>query len=262
MVKKINKVDKEVPEVIDPNEGQPVGAVENMDINALEIDMEHHVFIGGITQSGKSFFMKRLFDSIPNKPRRCIFFDYKSDPNHVKWIKQKGYPVFTTLEGIKRYWSKPRKFLNFSQKKISSKVIFRPKRPRGFGGAFQMLDDLAEYAFRQGNLILFIDEIAPLTSATRIPPGLYDCLIMGASRGITIVSVSQRPKDIHNIIMSESYTLVLFRLKIEDDRKKIEGQSSKEVANALKTIPNKQFIYVRADGDHQTCMLNAKKGEK
>ena len=239
--------------------------IKNLEIKALEIDMDHHTFVGGITQSGKSFFLKRLFESIKDKNRKCIFFDYKNDPAHIKWIKKNKYPVFGSLKGMKRYWSPLSRFtldnILGKQKQKQKKIIFRPPRPQGFAGAFKMLDDLMDYAFREGNIIIFIDEIAPLVTGAKIPPGLYDCLIMGASRGVTVISVSQRPKDIHNIILSESYTKILFRLNLEDDRKKIKGIADQEVADSLHNLPNKEFIFVRADGYHQKCKLKAKKGD-
>jgi hypothetical protein len=263
MARKTDKLDKEdVQPEINDQEDQAVGKMQKTDINALEIDMEHHVFIGGITQSGKSFFMKHLFDSMPRAGRRCIFFDYKSDPNHTGWMRKNKYPVFKTIRAIERYWSTTRKQIMFWQDKPKSKVIYRPDRPKGFAGAFEMLNELAEYVFVSGNMILFVDEIAPLTTPQRIPPSLYDCLVMGAARGVTIISVSQRPKDIHNVIISESYTKILFRLNLENDRKKVEGFSDPNVAIALKRIPNKHFIIVFADGSHNTCMINAKPGEK
>jgi hypothetical protein len=248
---------------LDNSDPEQVGTLnkKDVDIVSLEIDMEHHIFIGGITQSGKSYFLKHLFDKVKLENRRCIFLDYKHDPDHVKWIKKNHYPVFTDLKTLKRYWNPKMEVLKswvMGKKKTKKKVIFRPPRPaNGFIGAFQMLDDLADYGFRQGNIILFIDEIAPLVKATRIPDGLYDCLIMGASRGVTVVAVSQRPKDIHNIILSEAYTKILFRLNLEDDRKKIKGIADQEVADALHNLPNTHFIYVRADGYHQICRLKS-----
>ena len=107
--------------------------------------------------------------------------------------------------------------------------------------------------------ILFIDEIAPLTDGKKIPASFYDCMIMGASRGVTVVAVSQRPKDIHNIILSEAYTKLLFRLNLEDDRKKIKGIAGQEVADALYNLPNTYFYYVRADGYHELCRLKSDK---
>ena len=250
----------------DEENNTPIGdsKLHQTDINALEIDMDHHIFIGGITQSGKSFFLKYLFDAIKADKRKCLFFDYKNDPSHVKWIKKKHYPVFKSIKGIKKYWSPPLKSVKeffMGKKKTSKKIVFRPPRPQGFGGAFAMLDDLMDYAFREGNMIIFIDEIAPLVTGAKIPAGLYDCLIMGASRGVTVISVSQRPKDIHNIILSESYTKILFRLNLEDDRKKIKGIADQEVADSLHNLPNTEFIFVRADGYHQKCRLKAKKGD-
>ena len=222
--------------------------------------MEHHIFIGGITQSGKSYLMKHLFEAIKTEGRKCIFFDYKNDPDHVKWIKRNQFPVFRTVEGIKRYWSKPSKILEiFRKKPIKSKVVYRPKRPKGFGGAFNLLEELSDYVFTRGNMILFIDEIAPLTDGKKIPASFYDCMIMGASRGVTVVAVSQRPKDIHNIILSEAYTKLLFRLNLEDDRKKIKGIAGQEVADALYNLPNTYFYYVRADGYHELCRLKSDK---
>lgn len=222
-------------------------------INELDIDLAHHIFIAGITQSGKSFFMKRLFDAIKSDGRMCVFLDYKHDPNHKQWIKQHKYPVVKTMKNLKTGYYK---WFGLKKGRRFSKVVYQPRRPQGFEGAQKMLNDLSEFVYTRGNTILFVDEVAPLVSGYAIPDSFYDCLIMGASRGVTVIAISQRPKDIHNIIISEAYTKILFRLNLEDDRKKIKGFSSREVADSLQFLPNKQFIIIFADGRYERCQLS------
>ena len=229
---------------------------KNADITSLQIDLSKHIFIGGITQSGKSYAMKRLFDSMPSD-RRCIFYDYKHDPNHTAWIKKNHYPIYTTLGGIKRNWATTygsvQKFL--THKKPHYKVIFQPKRPKGYKGVYAQVEELSDYVFQKGNVTLFLDEAAPLMTPSDIAPSLYDCYIMGASRGVVVVAVSQRPMGIYNVVLSECYTKLLFRMLLKGDRDKIEGCTSREVADQLKSLPNHTFLIVFADGTYNKCTL-------
>ena len=218
--------------------------------------MSKHIFIGGITQSGKSYAMKALFDSMP-PDRRCIFYDYKHDPNHTAWINKNHYKILKTLNAIKKYWSTTystiEKFI--SHKQPDYKIIYQPKRPRGYKGAYAQVEELSDYIFRKGNITLFLDEAAPLMTPTDIAPSLYDCYIMGASRGVVVVAVSQRPMGIYNVVLSECYTKLLFRMLLKGDRDKIEGCTSKEVADQLKNLPNHTFLIVYADGTYNRCRL-------
>jgi len=227
------------------------GPVEEM--GKVEFDLDRHIFISGQTQTGKSVGAKLIFASL-NKSEKAIFYDYKHDPNHKHFVDH--FPIFTDLSEIMRYFESDTVGF-FKNKKKDMRVIYQPPRIETDvikthsleNPNWKRVNDLANYAYRIGNIILFIDEIAPFTSSQALPPALYDCYIMGASRGVTVVSITQRPNVVHNTMISEAYTRIIFRQELEADRIKLKGIIGKEVSEQLHRLPNEIFIVSYVNGD-------------
>lgn len=251
---------------VQPTEAQLPGSLESQvkeqsinkpvkEMTGLKINLNRHIFLSGQTQSGKSVAEKMIFDSLP-KTQKAIFYDYKKDPNHERFVPR--FPIFTDLHQIESYYEKGQKKM-LGRGIRDFRVIYRPPRIETDVTKTHTLDnpnwkrvnDLANYAFKKGNVILFIDEIAPFTSPQSLPPALYDCYIMGASRGVTIISVTQRPNVVHNTMISEAYTRILFRQELEADRIKLGGIIGKTVADQLHKLPNEIFIISYVGGDYE-----------
>jgi hypothetical protein len=229
-----------------------------LEFNKLDINLNRHVFISGQTQSGKSVSAKFIFASLP-KETKAIFYDYKHDPNHARFITH--FPVFTELNDIEKHFESTKRLFG-GQKDM--RVIYQPKRIESDvikthsleNPNWKKINELANYVYRTGNIILFIDEIAPFTSPHNLPPALYDCYIMGASRGVTVISITQRPNVVHNTMISEAYTRILFRQELEADRTKLKGIVGGEVADQLHELPNETFIISYIGKDYERGHLN------
>ena len=229
-----------------------------IELFVLNVNLNRHVFISGQTQSGKSVAAKFIFASLPEETK-AIFYDYKHDPNHARFITH--FPIFTDLKEIEKHFESGKGF--FGGKK-DMRVIYRPKRIETDvikthsleNPNWKKINELANYAFRTGNVILFIDEIAPFTSPQNLPPALYDCYIMGASMGVTIVSITQRPNVVHNTMISEAYTRILFRQELEADRTKLKGVVGAEVADQLHDLLNETFVISYIGQDYERGHLN------
>ena len=213
-------------------------------VTKLEVNLNYHVFISGQTGSGKSVIGKFIFASLP-KTKHAIFIDVKHDPSHENFISH--FPVFTELNQIQNHFEEEKTFFG---KKKDMRIIYRPKRIKSDSikthtlenPVWKMFNDLCEYCYAKGNILLFVDEAAVFSTPSTIVPAAYDILIMGRSRGVIMINVTQRPSNIHNNLISESYTRFLLRTELESDRIKLKGIVGQEVAEQLHGLENQVFI--------------------
>ena len=232
-------------------------------VNSLNVDLNHHIFISGQSGSGKSVLGKYIFANIPPTDR-AIFYDYKNDPSHDSFCSH--FPTFDDFTQLKRYYETDKKGF-FNRKSKDMRTVFRPVRVKSDtikthsmeNKNWVKMDDLCDYAYTQGNFILLLDEINPFTTPQTIVPSLFDVMTLGRSRGITIISTSQRPNTIHNSLISEAQTRYLFRQEIESDRTKIKGICGAEVADQLNGLDNQMFVVSRIGGSWNRGHINISK---
>ena len=71
------------------------------------------------------------------------------------------------------------------------------------------------------NTGLIIDEAASYCPTGKVPYNAGELLRLGNGLGIGVVSLTQRPRDVSNILLSESVIIVSFRLALKTDRSKV-----------------------------------------
>lgn len=218
----------------------------------LSIDLNYHVFIAGQTGTGKSVVGKFIFASLPIT-EHAIFIDIKHDPDNAKFIEH--FPLFTSLEKIKKYYESDKKgFINKKQKDM--RVIYRPQRVKSESTKthslenpnWRMFQDLCDWAYEKGNIVLFVDEAAVFSTPQSVVPAAYEIMILGRSRAVIMVNLSQRPASIHNCLISEAYTRILLRSELESDRIKLKGIVGEGVSDQLHGLPNQEFILSYING--------------
>lgn len=221
----------------------------------LSINLNYHVIITGQTGTGKSVVGKFIFASLSIK-EHAIFIDIKHDPDNVKFIEH--FPIFTSLDEIKKYYESDKKgFINKKQKDM--RVVYRPQRVKSESTKthslenpnWMMFQDLCDWAYEKGNIVLFVDEAAVFSTPQNIVPAAYEIMILGRSRAVIMVNLSQRPASIHNCLISEAYTRILLRSELESDRIKLRGIVGEEVANQLHGLPNQEFILSYIDSKYE-----------
>ena len=234
---------------VDNNPGQVT------EFTKLSIDLNYHAFISGQTGSGKSVIGKFIFASLPIT-EHCIFVDIKHDPDNAKFIQH--FKVYTSLNEIQKHFESDRKGL-INRKQKDMRIIYRPKRVKSESTKthslenpnWRMFQELCDWAYEKGNIVLFIDEAAVFSTPQNIVPAAYEIMILGRSRGVIMVNLSQRPASIHNSLISESYTRILLRSELESDRIKLRGIVGEEVASQLHGLPNQQFILSYINGKYE-----------
>ena len=227
------------------------------EISKLDVNLNYHVFISGQTGSGKSVIGKFIFASLPKKDH-AIFIDIKHDPANEKFIQH--FPIFTELDEIRKHFVSPKTL--FGRPK-DMRVVYRPKRIKSQttkthsldNPNWQMFQELCNWAYEKGNIVLFVDEAALFSTPQNIVPAAYEIMILGRSRAVIMVNISQRPASIHNCLISEAYTRFLLRSELESDRIKLRGIVGEEVSNQLHGLPNQQFIISYVDKNWERAHL-------
>lgn len=160
------------------------------------------MFVAGGTGSGKTF----------------LAAEYLRPYNHVVVLDTKGmFSNWDNMESGKEIVTVDR--LTDLPKVKTPKIIYRP--------IFQELTDeyynsFFQWIYLRRNTIVLIDEAMMVTpSSGSIPEYLRGCLQRGRQLNIAIWSLTQRPKNISPLLISEATHLFIFRLNLNQDREKL-----------------------------------------
>lgn len=182
----------------------------------------------GMTGSGKTTLARLLLE-----PFRYVAV---IDPKGL--LDWKGYERTTKLRETLR--SK------------ADKIIYAPEADELRNESY--IDAFFAWVYHRKNTFLYIDEVYAVSYRNEIPPHYHSILTRGRERGNGLLSATQRPMLIPNVIMSESENWYVFRLNMEGDRKKIE-QAIGLPQEEIQALPKRVFRYVKADEDMQTPAL-------
>jgi len=160
----------------------------------IEIKSNDRVLVCGRTGSGKSVLVNRLL--LP-KMTNYVIYDYKHE------INVPGAEVFSSMA-------------DFRTKPDQRAVIYRTA-----SGGNEEFDALCRQVFYRGNNTLVLDEIAYHCSSSVIMPHHDLIMRLGRSKGVGIVNCTQRPRGLHNNVISQCEHFFIFDLIQETDRKKL-----------------------------------------
>lgn len=184
-------------------------------------------FVCGKRRSGKSYLVKKL---LWLKLKRVIMYDLKWE--HSDLLNMGAYRAYT-LEQVKS--------LIVSG---CDKVWYTPTDP-----SIDNFNELCKFIFFECNITLIVDEAASVCTVNVIPYYYSEIVRLGTVRGIGTINVSQRPRFVNNILISESDIVVSFVLKLFSDREKIAGVVGEE---AYQLHPKKlpKYHFLMADDDN------------
>lgn len=171
-----------------------------------------HVGAIGQTQSGKSYAMIRFVEQI--KDRNVIIIDTKHN------VEIPGYAKT----------SDERKAIK------GPKVIYRPKTTKPGGSFWSGIWDTYGSP-RKPNATIFIDEAGHVTSPSQIDEKLELLVQAGKQNGVGIWWAAQQSTRVHNTLLSQSQRLLVFRVLVESDRKKIANTWGKAAMLAHQQEP-------------------------
>jgi len=90
-------------------------------------------------------------------------------------------------------------------------------------------ENLCDAVFERGNTVLFLDELHLFTSKQSIIKPFQNLILSGRPRGVSVISISTRPAQIPNAVLSNASHVFCFRLNIESDVKFLESWMGSEV---------------------------------
>lgn len=176
----------------------------------LRLGRDEHCFICGLTGSGKSELAQHLVND--RFKRYSVVYDPKHSPTVTKW---EGQTYIYSWEELIR--SRDRR------------IVYRPqKRPYEFEGRLvdesedpRRQDEFFAFIFDRGNTRVVVDECSKLVGGSRPSYHARQCWTQGRELGLSCVGLTQRPVDVPLIMMSEARKIFLFRLNMEEDKKRL-----------------------------------------
>jgi len=175
----------------------------------LDIKSNEHVFVCGMTGTGKSFLTERLTLSFEN----VVKLDTK---NETYERRSNGESPWAGLEEGKDFT------VVTQQAELAevetSKIIYVPDYEEQNRDS---LNDFFEWIFRRGNTVLWIDELMSIGTVNSYPDKLKKLMTMGRSKGIGVWCCTQRPSEIPTITLANSRHFFVFDLSLPQDHKRM-----------------------------------------
>lgn len=114
----------------------------------------------------------------------------------------------------------------------------------------QQFDGFCALAWREGNLMMFVDELAEVTKANKAPPMWRKCINVGRSyengtKSISIIGASQRPSEVDKSFIGNADILHFGRLGNMAEAKTF-GRQMGISDTELSTMPNLHWVERRA----------------
>jgi len=188
----------------------------------VEFRSDSVMFVSGKRRFGKSVFVK---EEIWNHVSNVVFHDRKWE--HAILAQDPAVNLMHTLEEL----------TTFHDKHLH-KILYQP-----YNSSLADFDNLCQHLFKWGNYLLIVDEAAAYTSPQFIPHWMGEIIRMGTIRGVGIVSLSQRPRDAHNSLISEADIIVSFRLQLETDCQKLAQVVGPEAYKLTTVEPYHYMLY-------------------
>lgn len=181
---------------------------------------DQRIGIFGQTGSGKTHLMRQMF--LPHLSR-FILHDPKFEHGGLRAI------YCHTPQDIIKAWELDK-----------TKIVYQP-----YSSEIRDFETVCYYVFQRGNYTLILDEVTYVVkNAQNVTKWFGNIIRLGRGRNIGCISLSQRPMDIPNIIISESQHIFAFYLALKGDRDKVAGVVGDE-ALKLKDIPIYHYLYYK-----------------
>lgn len=196
-----------------------------MKIEELVPPLGDRVFIAGQTGSGKTTLARALL-----KARQfVVVLDTKGT---IKW---RDYTLFKSYS----------KLVNADPLE-HPRIVYRP--PFEDTQNEGLIDAFFKWVYRRGNTIVYVDELSSISRGDNYPYHYGACLSRGRELGVDVWSGTQRPTRIPQISMSEAEHVYCGRLRMPQDRKRVEDLTAIP-SERIAGLSKRQFLYAPQDGE-------------
>jgi DNA helicase HerA-like ATPase len=176
----------------------------------IHIDTDQHVFIPGMTGSGKSVLAEVYLAGYVN----VVKLDTKGE---VYERRKKGEEVWRGLVEDKDFTVIER--LGEIDQVTTPKIIYAPHFEEQ---TLEHYDSLMKWVYLRENTTLWIDELMEVApSPNKYPLYLKAIYTRGRSKNVSIWALAQRTLDIPGIVFSQTTHFFVFNLNQPQDRKKL-----------------------------------------
>ncbi len=163
----------------------------------MQINSDEHVAIFGMTGSGKTTFVKKLYGGL--KAGHVVVLDVKHDISDLP-----DAVIINDENEINKYL------------KDGYNIIFRPKTNRP-----EIYDKVADVVFNRGNTILVLDEAVEVIPEGALTDSFKRIFIRGRSRRAVCWFLTQRPALISKTAISQAVHTFTFALIQIHDKKAV-----------------------------------------
>ncbi len=199
-------------------------------ISGIKIRTNDRVALFGKTGSGKTSFAKRWL--LPHYDA-YVFWDIKHENSDMKHDIIVHTPV-ELEKAITEY----------------ARILYQPTLLyRATEGAVEReiaeasdFNDVCRIVFYNRDTALYIDEASAITTPSKIQHYHNIIMTQGRSYNVGVINVSQRPRAIHNTLISESEHIFIFTLNLETDIIKLRQQIG-DAADEIRYLDEYYFMY-------------------
>jgi hypothetical protein len=178
--------------------------------NAPAIQPDQHVFIPGMTGSGKSVLAETYLAGYDN----VIKLDSKDE---VTERRKKGQPLWRGLTEDRDYTVVTA--LAEIPEVDTNKIIYVPRFEEQ---NLEHYDAFFKYVYERENTIAWVDELMAIADSARVyPPYLKACYTRGRSKNVSIWALTQRPVEVPTIATANSTHFFVYDLMLDQDRQKM-----------------------------------------
>ncbi|HSY84710.1 MAG TPA: hypothetical protein VK807_23295 [Gemmatimonadaceae bacterium] len=179
--------------------------------------------IMGQTGTGKTTLGRVIIETRP--------YAVVHDPKHrVDWGPR--WPVYTSLSRL--------------FKSESPWLVYRPSWAELHDPV--ACDEFFEWTYVSENRTLMVDEVRLIANGDNYPPHYGVDLMQGRQSNVSVLSCTQRPSRVPQIMMSESEHAYVFRLVLMRDRQRIEEEWGLD-RERIRRLQKHEFFYCPQDGE-------------
>lgn len=205
----------------------------------VTIEPDEHVFIPGMTGSGKSVLAEVYLAGFDH----VVKLDTKGE---VYERRKKGQPIWRGLVEDEDYTVV--EHLEDLPSVETPKIIYAPDfREQNL----EYYNELMKWVYLRENTTLWVDELMEVApSPMKYPEYLKAIYTRGRSKNVSIWALAQRTLDIPGIVLSQSTHFFVFNLNQPQDRKKIADATG--ILEFYQQPGKYNFWYFRLGQTHAT----------
>ena len=185
------------------------------------------ITIVGVSGCGKSTLCKKLHES--GIWKRVVVFDRMAE------YDQAGFDA--TVHSFQEYCSQ----MKFRRQDPSFRILFRFDRESD--GKGEIFNEALHVLLYAKNTLAVVEETWNFSSKSYIPKWYQELNLAGRHDGVGLISTSQRPQTIHNVILSQSAHIFIGQVALKRDLEYLADFVGDENTEKLKMLKRGEFLH-------------------